>query len=70
MIKEIDKQTCVGCGICALVCPADVIEMNEKQEKAEIKYPKDCWTCYSCEMACPVKAIYVHHFRKVKPMAW
>jgi NAD-dependent dihydropyrimidine dehydrogenase PreA subunit len=46
-----------------------VIGMDERN-KATIAYPKDCWTCFSCEMACPVKAIDVHPFRKPKPMAW
>jgi NAD-dependent dihydropyrimidine dehydrogenase PreA subunit len=69
MIRNIDAQACIGCGICANFCPGDVIEMNESG-KAVITYPKDCWTCFSCELACPVKAIDVHPFRKVRPMAW
>ena len=69
MIRTIDSDVCIGCGICAEFCPGDVIDMDETK-KARIRYPKDCWTCFSCEMACPVKAIDVHPFRKAKPMAW
>jgi len=69
MIRHIDQKACIGCGICEMICPGDVIGMDERN-KAEISYPRDCWTCFSCEMACPVKAIDVHPFRKPKPMAW
>lgn len=69
MIRSIDKRTCIGCTICEMICPGDVIVMDS-EEKAAIKYPKDCWTCFSCELACPVKAIDVHPFRKPRPMAW
>ena len=69
MIRKIDTNVCIGCGICAEFCPGDVIDVDE-QGKAEIRYPQDCWTCFSCEVACPVKAIDVHPFRKPKPMAW
>jgi NAD-dependent dihydropyrimidine dehydrogenase PreA subunit len=69
VIRKIDATVCIGCGICAEFCPGDVIDMDG-QGKAEIRYPKDCWTCFSCEVACPVKAIDVHPFRKPKPMAW
>jgi NAD-dependent dihydropyrimidine dehydrogenase PreA subunit len=52
-----------------MICPGDVIVMDA-ESKAEIKYAQDCWTCFSCEMACPVKAVDVHPFRKPRPMAW
>ena len=69
MIRSIDAKACVGCTICEMICPGDVIIMDA-EKKARIKYPQDCWTCFSCELACPVKAIDVHPFRKPKPMAW
>ena len=70
MIRKIEMNVCIGCGICTIVCPGAVIEMDEGRQKAVIKYPQDCWTCFSCELVCPVKAVDVHPFRKVKPMAW
>ncbi|MBN2060845.1 MAG: 4Fe-4S dicluster domain-containing protein [Deltaproteobacteria bacterium] len=69
MIREIKEQVCIGCGNCALFCPGDVIVMDESG-KARIMYLQDCWTCFSCELTCPVQAIDVHPFRKPRPMAW
>ena len=69
MIRSIDARVCVGCTVCELICPGDVIIMDD-EKKARIKYAQDCWTCFSCELACPVKAIDVHPFRKPRPMAW
>jgi len=37
----------------------DVIRLDEKGEKAIIKYPEECMCCDYCELACPVDAIYV-----------
>ncbi len=69
MIRKIDREVCIGCRLCAEFCPGDVIVMDI-EEKARIEYLADCWTCFSCEITCPVKAIDVHPFRKAKPMAW
>ena len=69
-IERIDPELCNGCGICVQICPMDVIRLDEKRKKAIIKYPEDCQTCFSCELACVVKAVDVHPFRKPRPMAW
>lgn len=68
MITAIDENKCTGCGICVDICPLDVFRMDDKAEKAVIKYPDDCMTCFSCEMNCPVEAITVHPFKEVLPM--
>jgi NAD-dependent dihydropyrimidine dehydrogenase PreA subunit len=59
MIEKIDLEKCTGCGKCIESCSLDVIRLDEKQEKAVIKYLEDCMTCYSCERDCPEGAIYV-----------
>ncbi len=69
-IERIDKEKCVGCGNCQLVCSCDVIAMGE-DKKAFIKYPDDCIVCLFCEQECPVNAIYVsptHMYKQLQ--AW
>ena len=69
MIREILETKCIGCGICVDICPLDVFRMDGKNEKAIIKYPEDCMTCYTCELKCPEEAIYVHPFKEELPLA-
>ena len=42
----------------------------DEENKAKVTHPGDCWTCFTCELNCPVRAVDVHPFRKPKPMAW
>ncbi|MBN2796800.1 MAG: DUF362 domain-containing protein [Clostridia bacterium] len=52
----IDKDKCVGCGECALCCPAQTIEMK----KQPVIHMKNCIRCFCCQELCPVKAIEVY----------
>ena len=70
MIKNINIDSCIRCGLCEAVCPGDVIRCDEETKEPAIVYASDCWSCFSCELVCPVNAIDVSPFRKVKPMAW
>lgn len=82
MIETIDIAHCTGCGICDLVCPADVIHMTEMPVDAEmpglvrhkllpvIKYREHCITCFNCEIFCPEKIVDVHPVVKNRPRAW
>ncbi len=45
---------CVGCGQCAGICPARVIEMREG---VAVITHTDCIKCYCCHEICPVHAI-------------
>lgn len=52
----IDSNNCVGCGMCAKVCIAHNIAINNK--KAEIVLD-DCLMCGQCTAVCPKKAISI-----------
>lgn len=56
MSIQIDREKCVGCGLCMEVCPGNLLK-KDAQGKAYIKCPKDCWGCTSCIKECPRNAI-------------
>jgi NAD-dependent dihydropyrimidine dehydrogenase PreA subunit len=82
MIESIDIERCTGCGICDIVCPADVIHMTEVAVAVEvpglvqkkllpvIMFREHCITCFSCEIFCPEKIIDVHPVVKNRPRPW
>jgi ferredoxin len=53
----VKKSLCVGCGVCANICPAKTIVIEEK--KAKIKRDA-CIRCFCCQEFCPKSAIKVH----------
>jgi len=60
---DIDK--CIGCGLCAEICPNRAIEMVEASKEYKDKYPKKypkidlgkCCFCALCEDICPKDSI-------------
>ena len=84
MIESIELEKCTGCGICDIVCPADVIHMEPAQPAAAsavaslkptfqlpvIKFREHCITCFSCEIFCPEQIVDVHPSVKNRPRPW
>ncbi len=56
---ELDRETCIGCGMCVEVCPQQVFEVAEG--KAGLLDRDGCMECGACANNCPVAAL------KVKP---
>lgn len=54
---KLDQGKCTGCGICKIVCPRDVFEINNM--KADLTRKNNCIECGACDINCPVNAIYV-----------
>jgi NAD-dependent dihydropyrimidine dehydrogenase PreA subunit len=71
-IRKIDRQLCVGCGICVDHCPMDVLRMDGRTRKPVIAYSRDCQSCFLCESDCPVTgAILVTPARERRiPLPW
>ncbi len=58
-VISLDK--CVGCGLCARVCPYNAIIVNKEQKKAEV-IEAACAGCGTCGAECPFGAIEMKHF--------
>jgi ferredoxin len=58
----IDKNKCIGCGLCARNCPAECIEQTDyvapKRKRAAYAInPAKCIKCGACMSNCKFKAI-------------
>lgn len=51
------QENCNGCGICAKVCPAGTISVENGKS---VHLSKNCQACYACIHACPQKAIILN----------
>ena len=55
MAIKVDKEKCIGCGLCASLC-AEVFEMKD-DGKAHVKKQKDIPCVKEAIESCPVDAI-------------
>ena len=57
-LAVVDREKCVGCGICVRACPVEGKAIEVRNGKAEYDYSK-CIKCYCCQEMCPEEAITV-----------
>lgn len=54
---QVDRQRCVGCGNCTVVCPHRILSLTA--EGLEVSDRDLCMECGACARNCPVEAITV-----------
>ena len=54
---RLDREKCIGCGACLLVCPHAVLSLTHG--KVDIADRDACMECGACAKNCPAAALYV-----------
>jgi uncharacterized protein (DUF362 family)/ferredoxin len=54
---QVHEEECIGCGVCAGVCPAHAITMEQKLPVID---RSACIRCFCCQEFCPKGAMKVH----------
>jgi ferredoxin len=55
----VDVDKCVGCGMCATVCPHGVFAVEDGKARIRILNRDACMECGACAGNCPVDAVSV-----------
>ena len=63
IVSNVDEDTCIGCGICASLCPFQAIEMIKVDKKRKARtIVASCKACGICAAHCPTLAISMGGF--------
>jgi 2-oxoglutarate ferredoxin oxidoreductase subunit delta len=56
---KIDADLCTGCGVCTLMCPRGILEMDSETGVCKVTDQDKCDLAGGCEFQCPTGAITV-----------
>lgn len=56
MRPVVNEETCIACGACESVCPADPV-VFEVTNVSRVVNPDACTECGECETNCPTESI-------------
>jgi len=56
MHPVVNQETCIACGTCAAVCPADPV-VFEVGDFSQVVHPEACIECGTCVDSCPTSSI-------------
>ncbi len=65
LVSQVDTDKCIGCGLCAEVCPFGALELDEIEGRGfrARNISASCKGCGLCASSCPRNAIDMLHFR-------
>lgn len=64
IISSVNEELCIGCGICASICPygaLELVEVEEGKKRARVTGVR-CKGCGTCGSSCIKRAIKMYHF--------
>ena len=58
----VDGDLCTRCGICATICPANIVESGDEKKPPKVSDEKAglCFNCGHCEAFCPSQALILN----------
>jgi len=56
---SVDRERCIGCGICEQVCPAGILRCSGGKVSIDPSRLDECTACRNCEISCPANCISV-----------
>jgi heterodisulfide reductase subunit A len=68
IVSSVDRELCVGCGVCEPTCPYSALSPHPWRGIMTINEVL-CKGCGACSVACPSKAITLGHFTQKQTLA-